>query len=492
MNWTEEQKPVMSSLARLIRIIAFAGTGKTTTLVGYAKAHPAERILYICYNKSVELEARTRFPANVTAKTAHGLAYGAVGAQYNKKLTGNLRLTDIARLANTSNWDLVKDILGTLNNFVASDDAEMSEDHFPRLKDKAAHTSRHRQHIDNAMGAARRIWGRMIDLDDTEASISHDGYLKVFSLRKPNLSLKFDTITIDESQDINPVIGGIVRLQVGYGSKVIAVGDPHQQLYAFRGAEDALAAPWLEKAETHFLTESFRFGPAAADVANILLALKGETQTLKGKGQKTQIKTKLPAGLPHAAFLHRTVAGVIETALALLPTGKLCYWVGGINSYNLSDLEDLYYFRQRDFNAIKNHRLTRDFENYDQYRDVADQSEDMEMMRLYKMVESHGDALPDLLDQLRRSSTSDELSAGYTLSTVHKSKGLQWDSVAICEDFSYDPLDTQNKDPQRQEDEINILYVAATRAMKHLAVNSVILSIMQAHVLTHGSLKQSA
>lgn len=492
MNWTEEQKPVMSSLARLIRIIAFAGTGKTTTLVGYAQAHPSERILYICYNKSVEQEAKTRFPANVTARTAHGLAFGAVGAQYNNKLTGNIRLTDIARLANTRNWELAKDILATLNNFIASDDGAMSEDHFPRFKDKATHTSRHRQHIEGAMGAARNIWARMIDVEDSDVRISHDGYLKLYALRKPNLAQKFDTVLIDEAQDVNPVIAGIVRIQVGYGCKVIAVGDPNQQLYAFRGAEDALSANWLARAETHYLTESFRFGPAAAHVANIILALKGERQTLKGKGQKTQIKTKLPANLPHAALLHRTVAGVIETGLSLLVTGKPMYWVGGINSYSLSDLEDLYYFRQRELSSIKNHRLTQDFHSYEQYREVADQSEDMEMIRLYKMVESYDEELPELLDQLRRASTSDELSAGYTLSTVHKSKGLQWDSVAISEDFSYDPLDPNNKDPRRQEDEINILYVAATRAMQHLAVNSVILSIMQAHVVAHGSLKQSA
>ena len=56
--YTHEQLPAINSLARLVKLVAFAGTGKTTTLVGYAQARPNKRILYLCYNKSVEIVAR--------------------------------------------------------------------------------------------------------------------------------------------------------------------------------------------------------------------------------------------------------------------------------------------------------------------------------------------------------------------------------------------------------------------------------------------------
>lgn len=492
MKWTAEQAPVMTTTARLIKIQAFAGTGKTTTLAGYAEAHPSERILYICYNKSVEQEAKGRFPKNVTSKTAHGLAFGSVGSKYQHKLVGNLRLTDIARLANTNNWELVKDILATLNNFMASDDDAITEDHYPRFKDKSKHTSKHRQIIDGALRNAMAIWKRMIDVNDSDCRATHDAYLKCWALRRPRLNAKFDTILVDEAQDLNPVIAGIVRRQVEAGCKVVVVGDPNQQLYRFRGAEDSLAAGWLIGAETHYLTESFRFGPAAAHVANVLLELKGETQKLKGLGSSTKVKTSLPADLPHRTFLHRTVAGVIETGLQLLATGQKMFWVGGIDSYSLSDLEDLHYFWRREKSKIKNFRLTQDYKDYEEYKQIADESEDLEMTRLCKMVEVHRDNLPELISLLRRSSTTDELESGVTLSTVHKSKGLQWDSVCICEDFTYDPLDPENDDPQRRADEINLLYVAATRAMQNLAINSMILMAMRDHVRRHGSLRPVA
>ncbi|EPM2845812.1 DNA helicase, partial [Pseudomonas aeruginosa] len=50
MQWTHEQSPIIQSKASKILVRAFAGTGKTTTLVGFAKANPTLRILYLCYN----------------------------------------------------------------------------------------------------------------------------------------------------------------------------------------------------------------------------------------------------------------------------------------------------------------------------------------------------------------------------------------------------------------------------------------------------------
>ncbi len=68
MQWTHEQSPIIQSKASKILVRAFAGTGKTTTLVGFAKANPTLRILYLCYNSSVEKAAKGKFPRNVVCK----------------------------------------------------------------------------------------------------------------------------------------------------------------------------------------------------------------------------------------------------------------------------------------------------------------------------------------------------------------------------------------------------------------------------------------
>jgi hypothetical protein len=58
-------------------VIAFAGTGKTTTLVQYADrrqhGYQRRRFLYLCYNRSVRAEAERRFTSNVDCRTTHSL-----------------------------------------------------------------------------------------------------------------------------------------------------------------------------------------------------------------------------------------------------------------------------------------------------------------------------------------------------------------------------------------------------------------------------------
>ncbi len=45
-----------------IKINAVAGSGKTTTVIEYARARPASsKILYLAFNKSVKLEAAKKF-----------------------------------------------------------------------------------------------------------------------------------------------------------------------------------------------------------------------------------------------------------------------------------------------------------------------------------------------------------------------------------------------------------------------------------------------
>ena len=71
---------------------------------------------------------------------------------------------------------------------------------------------------------------------------------------------------MDEGQDMNPTILDIFNNQ---DINKIIVGDPNQQIYAFRGAVNALGS--VEATHTYHLTQSFRFGPAIGLVANTCL-----------------------------------------------------------------------------------------------------------------------------------------------------------------------------------------------------------------------------
>ncbi|MEL3807230.1 DNA helicase, partial [Pseudomonas aeruginosa] len=108
---------------------------------------------------------------------------------------------------------------------------------------------------------------------------------------------------------------------------------------------------------------------------------------------QTLVKKSLPPDLPHRTFIHRTVIGVIENALQLVrnhPEPKF-HWVGGIDSYSLRDLEDLYAFSRGLRQNVQNKKLLRDYRDYTQYVEIAEISQDGEMLRSIKIISTYPD-----------------------------------------------------------------------------------------------------
>ena len=180
------------------------------------------------------------------------------------------------------------------------------------------------------------------------------------------------------------------------GCKVVLVGDEHQAIYRFRGADNALDSPTLVDADRLYLTNSFRFGPKVAFIANALLSRKGETRPVVGRGASDEIVPELPQSTGQYTVLHRTVMCVLETVLDAVNKNKKIFWVGGIDSYRINDLEDLYWFSQGDNSRINNKKLISDFKDYQEYKQVATDSKDPEMSRAVKILENY-DRLSDRL-----------------------------------------------------------------------------------------------
>ena len=94
---------------------------------------------------------------------------------------------------------------------------------------------------------------------------------------------------MDEGQDMNPTILDIFNKQ---DINKIIVGDPNQQIYAFRGAVNALGS--VEATQTYHLTQSFRFGPAIGLVANTCLEQLSSVkrQTLVGGKKQDFLRSR--------------------------------------------------------------------------------------------------------------------------------------------------------------------------------------------------------
>ncbi|WP_412527424.1 hypothetical protein [Enterobacter hormaechei] len=119
---TPEQSPITQYKGPRLVVKAYAGTGKTTTLVSL-RPQQLDHVSSTWHTTGLSATRQEKkFPANVDCKTSHQLAYATIGRGYQHKLSGNLRLTDIAQAVNTKNWTFAKDILDTLNAFMCSAD----------------------------------------------------------------------------------------------------------------------------------------------------------------------------------------------------------------------------------------------------------------------------------------------------------------------------------------------------------------------------------
>jgi len=111
MKLTQEQKAIVTynlNKNGVLKIIAFAGTGKTTTLIEYTKARPHLKFLYVAFNKSVQLEADRKFPRNVICKTSHSLAWLGFGSKYQQRLVPTLKANTVMNALDLSEYDEAK------------------------------------------------------------------------------------------------------------------------------------------------------------------------------------------------------------------------------------------------------------------------------------------------------------------------------------------------------------------------------------------------
>jgi len=85
--------------------------------------------------------------------------------------------------------------------------------------------------------AAEALWKNICKHNST-APVTHDCYLKLFYLQGRELAPRDWTVMLDEAQDADPVILGLLERHKGAR---IVVGDKYQQLYQWRGAVNALS-----------------------------------------------------------------------------------------------------------------------------------------------------------------------------------------------------------------------------------------------------------
>jgi hypothetical protein len=466
---TSEQQAVIDAAltGADLTIEAGAGTGKTSTLKMLA-TQAKGRGVYLAYNKAIAVEAAASFPSAVTCKTAHSFAYGAVGREFAHRLNGPrvtarqsaeiMRLNEPVKVGDVhfSPQQIARLVGETIQTFCYSDDDQVQRMNVPLVNglDRAGQAELARYLVP----LAQKAWDVDITQHTGRLRFTHDCYLKMWALSKPQL--KADYVLLDEAQDSNPAVAGLVTRQQ---TQRIRVGDRCQAIYRWRGATDAMAG---FDGIRLFLSQSFRFGLAVADEANKWLGLLDAPLRLTGYDK---IPSRIEPLIGTAdAILCRTNGGALTRAMSAIATGRRTGLVGG--GGDIRRLAEA--AQQLQAGRPTDHPELFAFASWREVQDYAENDAAGADLRVFvRLVDKHGpETLIRVVDGL-----VDERRADLVISTAHRAKGREWDRVQIADDF-------QEPNPQApaqgasgmdagpvvvgglRRDEAMLAYVAVTRA----------------------------
>lgn len=433
----------------ILKINAFAGTGKTSTLIAIAESMPDKRFLYLAFNNSIVEESKKRFPKNVMITTTHSLAWGKIVAPLGAKV----REPDYLPIE-VAGWYGVKssiasEALNILNEFFTSDRRTMNP------KQSAAHE------------IAFKIYLEMVN--GTKA-MTHSFYLKQFQLIENKGVPPYDYVLLDEYQDTNDVTFDICMSIEG--AKIL-VGDTHQSIYGWRGAENAMSK--VEADFNLYLTKTFRCSQAIVDRANYILG--------RFKGEKVPIISACSGSITDDTYavITRTNAKLIENLAEFDDDYKIIKHPEAIFStaINLQHWLAMEWDKivKPEFEYLKKFRSKDALENYIADTDSLELKSSLAIAQRYKkgiyMIYKKAYTAYKGPCDAEGKPIKQERDNRIVLLTGHSSKGLEFDRVDIETDFPKlsEIYLKSNKTKNEIIEEANLYYVATTRA-KHILNDS--------------------
>lgn len=457
-----------------LKLIAFAGAGKTSTLQLIAEKLSDKRGLYLAFNKAIASEAQRKMPSNISAKTFHSMGYSAMPPWMMRRFQATemhinefcamFHLKTIHYKASVNTYVKPKDdeaiILNktmqkkissykikrlvdlSLNSFMGSSDSQPNSKHTARAikGDMPELIEESKEIFDSLVNLITPIIQYMwADYSSEEGNLAigsrnHAVYFKYWSISNPIIHADF--ILFDEAQDADPIMLEILRQQQ---CQVIYVGDKHQQIYGWRGAVNALEKI---RAKELYLTQSFRFGKRLADQCRPILRALGERQQLKGTNAVTEVVTQeIPNMAEYAEYnacLCRTNAEVVLTVLELASLNIPC--TTNINTKGIVDT--LHDMKQLQENTLKLSASTPNLPLYQTDNKkihfhcweefvvyMQDFNNEPELAITFEIFTNYG--IEEITKALRGAANN----KGIEVTTAHKAKGMEWDNIVLQRDF---------------------------------------------------------
>lgn len=469
---------------------AVAGSGKTATLIGILPRTKGE-VGFCAYNRRIadEISSRTKSAKvgdRVKTDTIHSFGYAALRAAFPRvQLEKYSKLKKIAEEKIENKYvrtfaiqcvSMAKQIgIGILSDI----------DDYANWKDMIYHHSLDESlpkfiELTDGIKACRillkesnRQIPKVIDFDDMV-------YAPVFLKLKIK---QYDWVLLDEAQDTNPVRRKFVAMMMAPGGRLIAVGDSHQAINGWTGADHNAMDMIAKEFNTTSLplSTTYRCPKLIVKEARRWVnhidahetAPEGKVDTL----ELFQLEESHEFD-PGDAILCRVTKPLVELAFKLIRRGVPCKVEGRaigdnliklVKRFEVSTVGDLY----DKVNAWKGRAMAKALADYrgDKCQEIEDQADTLEIL-LDQC--SPSDSIQDLFDKIKSlfGDHQGNKQSILTLSTIHRSKGLEWNRVYALGMEKYSPSKWAKKDWELIQ-ENNLRYVQVTRAKRHLTLVNV-------------------
>jgi DNA helicase-2/ATP-dependent DNA helicase PcrA len=499
-RWTPQQEAVFEAVHGVVSHVlvqAVAGAGKTSTIVEAAQRAPGKSC-FVCFNKHIATELQNRLNGAAQASTLHALGYRSVrrafpGVELDEKKPqqllrkiepdwfyegkrGGVRPTESAQ----ATLALARLTKYTLTNATDPDALAAVVEHYG--VDMPPNPA-------PVFGAVARLLEAT--LADTRRVDFDDQLWLPVQLRLPVET--YDNLLIDECQDLSRLQQALA-FRAAPAGRIVPVGDPRQAINGFAGA-DPQSVPRLAELLTGSprglldcpLTTTFRCPRKHVSMAQHIIprieaaegAADGEVLEIGPSDVRRHVS-------PGDLVIARRNAPLLELAFQLIADGVPVLLRGRDIGKGLLDL--VYRLEPRDpvrlLMELELHR-NRQLEKLERKDAPESQFQALhDRVTCLKELASQSRSVQHLVDTIRALFADESDRNKVVLSSIHRSKGLEADKVIIT--------DTENLPMTRAcrecrgagcshcgqrgtrsrawevEQEMNLAYVAVTRAKKEL------------------------
>lgn len=505
---------------------ARAGTGKTTTLVEGLKRvkglpstlvpseqqaavwasmelsrNTARTICFVAFNKSIATELQRRVPQGCDAMTMHSMGFKAINKSFNRPRVNEYRVADIiAELLGKDIRDIrrdnpvlvraVQDLVGLCKmNLVGCDFNEGSswDEELAQLTsyyDIDTNGSR-----DQIFELVPQVLDRCMNVQKDNAIDFDDMVWLPVVLNLPVFT--YDLLLVDEAQDLNRCQQALAKKA---GRRLVLCGDPKQAIYGFAGADaQSMSRMAAELGDTKRgcvtlpLTVTRRCGKAIVAEANKIVKDFAAFDA-NGEGKVTQARmiTKDCPVIPAGEVDYTTVcqagnmvvcrvnAPLVSQCFRFLKAGRkaniqgrdvgqgLISTINKLSKKGACTVEDLVGkvddWLQKEMgkeNAKRNPSEARLIALQDRADCITTFCEGQ-------------DTVQDVIRRIESIFTDDKQVPGIRLSSIHKAKGLEAHRVFLLQPKGCGVPHPMAKTDWQREQEMNLKYVAITRAIEEL------------------------